>query len=115
MYITKDSGKRIEFKSGMKREDATGKPRYDLLIPLNCKYPMLMRWTEILTRGAEKYPDRNYEKANSIEEMDRAYQSLWRHFIQYVTNVDDGEDHASAIYFNIQVIELIKEKLNVSK
>lgn len=110
MYITKDSGKRVEFQSGMQREDATGKTRYDLLIPLNCKHSMLIRWAELLTRGAEKYPDRNYEKANSQEEMDRAYQSLWRHFIQYVQGETD-EDHASAIFFNIQVIELIKERM----
>jgi len=28
-YITKDSGKRVEFKSGFNRDVQEGKPRYD--------------------------------------------------------------------------------------
>jgi len=115
MYITKDSGKRIEYKSGMVRDTTEDKIRFDLLIPNNCKHPMLIRWAEILTRGAVKYTPRNFEKAYTEEELDRAKQSLWRHFIQYVTEVDDGEDHAAALYFNIQVVELIKEKLKEDK
>lgn len=111
-YITKDEGKeRKVYSSGMMREDDEGKVMYDLLIPLNCKHPMLIRWAELLTRGAKKYARRNFEVANTQEELERATQSLWRHFIQYVTG-DDSEDHAASIYFNIQVIELIKERLN---
>ena len=29
VYTTKDSGKRVEFDSGMKRDTQDGKPRYD--------------------------------------------------------------------------------------
>jgi hypothetical protein len=30
-YTTKDSGKREEYKSGMRRDTQEGKPRYDLI------------------------------------------------------------------------------------
>ena len=54
-YQTKDSGKRVEFKSGMRRDSTEGKPRYDL-IPLE----PLKRLAELYARGAEKYGDRNW-------------------------------------------------------
>lgn len=111
-FITKDSAGHKTYSSGMTRENDESKTMYDLLIPLDSKHPMLIRWAELLTRGAKKYSRRNFEKACTQEELERATQSLWRHFIQYVTNVNDGEDHAAAIFFNIEEIELIKEKLN---
>jgi len=49
-FETKDSGKRINYDSGMVRDTTDGKARYDL-IPL----PMLKRLAELYARGAEKY------------------------------------------------------------
>lgn len=49
-YVTKDSGKRQDYESGMKRDVQEGKPRYDLIYE-----PMLTRWAELMARGAEKY------------------------------------------------------------
>ena len=43
-FITKDSGARQEFESGMRRDLQDGKPRYDLLIPIGWKENMLKRW-----------------------------------------------------------------------
>lgn len=37
-YETKDSGHRVEFRSGMRRDAALDKIRYDLLIPLAAVY-----------------------------------------------------------------------------
>lgn len=111
-YETKQSGQVKQYSSGMMRDVDEEKTRFDLLIPENCKHPMLVRWAELLTRGAVKYAPRNFEVANTKEEYDRAMQSLWRHFIQYVTGVKDGEDHAAAILFNVQLCELIKERMD---
>ena len=66
-FITKDSGKRQQYKSGMQRDLQDGKPRYDLVIPLGTKEPMLKRWAELLQRGMDKYGYRNWEKANSLD------------------------------------------------
>ncbi len=105
MYITKDSGKRVEFKSGMKRDTAEDKPRYDL-VPLWA----LKRLAELYGRGAVKYGDNNWQLASSEEELQRFKGSAWRHFAQYM-NGEDDEDHMSATIFNLIAHEQTKSKL----
>jgi len=111
-FITKDSGKRQEWSSGMKRDIQNNKPRFDLITPLNQKYEdtLLYRWAMLMNRGAIKYGDRNWEKANSIEELDRAKASAFRHFMQWFCGEED-EDHAVAVLFNINEVEMIKQIL----
>jgi len=104
-YITKDSGKRVKFESGMKRDTSDNKPRYDLIY-----IGMLKRLAELHGRGIIKYGERNWELANSKEEMIRFKASAFRHFIQWF-NSEDDEDHAAAIEFNINAYEFVKEKL----
>jgi hypothetical protein len=104
-YETKDSGKREEYSSGFKRDLQEDKPRYDLIY-----LPMLKRFAELLSRGAKKYGDRNWQLANSAEEGYRFKASAFRHFIQWMNNEDD-EDHASAVWFNIMAYEYMKDKL----
>jgi len=111
-YITKDSGKRATYKSGMVRDTTKGKPRFDLLMAKYIPYDesMLYRWAMLMERGAEKYNERNWEKADSEEEMNRAKESAYRHFMQWYHEVED-EDHASALFFNVNEVESIKYKL----
>jgi hypothetical protein len=109
-FITKDSGARQEFESGMRRDLQDGKPRYDLLIPIGWKENMLKRWAELMERGMMKYGYRNWEKANSEEEYIRFKSSAFRHFIQWFSGEDD-EDHAAAIFFNVNAAEYLKNKL----
>lgn len=105
VFITKDSGERKEFASGMRRDTDAGKPRYDLIPPL-----MLKRWALLMARGAEKYGDNNWQLANSDEELARFKASAFRHFMQWQAGELD-EDHASAILFNVAAYEVIKSKL----
>lgn len=104
-FHTKDSGKRVDFPSGMRRDTTEGKPRYDL-IPL----PMLKRLAELYARGAEKYGDSNWQLANSEEELQRFKASAFRHFVQWQLGELD-EDHAIATVFNIFAYEVINEKI----
>jgi hypothetical protein len=115
-FITKDSGKRQNYKSGMKRDLQTGKARFDLVMPLDVPYDeqMLTRWANLMARGADKYGTRNWELADSQEELDRFRQSAFRHFIQWFCKEKD-EDHASAVYFNIQCAEYVERKLEHEK
>jgi hypothetical protein len=108
-FITHDSGERAEYASGMVRDADAGKPRYDL-IPL----PMLERLAGLYARGAVKYGDRNWENADSAEEMERFQASAFRHFIQLLMGERD-EDHASAVVFNVFAMETLREKLSASK
>jgi hypothetical protein len=104
-YITKDSGKRQDYASGMRRDLQAGKPRYDL-IPI----PMLTRLAGLYERGAVKYGDCNWMLANSEEELNRFKASAMRHMFQWA-NGEDDEDHASAIVFNVFAYETIREKM----
>lgn len=111
-FITKDSGKREEYDSGMQRDTQDGKPRFDLLYPVGIPYndQFLTRVAELLARGAEKYSERNWEKALGQEELDRFKASALRHMIQWYTGEID-EDHASACVFNLLGAETLKWKL----
>lgn len=104
-FITKDSGKRVDFPSGMRRDTQDEKPRYDLI-----DRSMLTRWADLMARGAEKYGEANWTLANSPEELQRFKASAFRHLIQWLQGEDD-EDHAAAILFNIAAAEHVKAKL----
>lgn len=104
-YETLDSGERVDYPSGMRRDTDAGKPRFDL-IPL----PMLRRLAGLYARGAVKYGDSNWQLANTDEEVQRFKASAFRHFISWLEG-DTDEDHASGAVFNIFAAETIAEKL----
>lgn len=112
-FVTKDSGKRQEYASGMKRDLQDGKPCFDLCNPLDCPKDanMYYRWAMLMERGKVKYGYRNWEKADSEEELVRFKQSAARHFQQWLNNWDSEEDHAAAVFFNVQAYEWLKDKL----
>jgi hypothetical protein len=101
----KDSGVREQYQSGMVRDTTTNKTKWALVYD----GPMLARWAEHLTKGAKKYSDRNWMLACSEAEYTRARDSAARHFAQWMANKLD-EDHAAAVFFNINLAEYILEK-----
>lgn len=105
-YEVKDSGTRTTFDSGMER-DGGGTNKTDYMLCFDG--PMFVRWAEHLTKGARKYTKRNWMQANSQAEIDHAMESLGHHFIQYIRG-DTDEDHAAAVFFNINLIEYVKER-----
>jgi hypothetical protein len=112
-YETKDSGEREEYDSGMKRDTQDGKPRFDLIIPESVPYAdqLLTRIAGLYSRGAEKYEDRNWEQGSGKAELARARSSAFRHFMQWFTGETD-EDHAAAVFFNIQAAEYFQRRLD---
>ncbi len=108
-YKTKDSGKRVKFKSGMNRDIDDGKPRYDLIPP-----ELLKRLAELYARGAVKYGESNWQKANSEEEFNRFKASAWRHFMQWNMGEED-EDHAIATIWNIIAYEYLTKHVDKKK
>lgn len=104
-FVTKDSGERQHYPSGMVRDVQSGKPRYDLI-----DRAFLKRWAELMARGAEKYGEDNYKCANSDEELHRFEASAFRHLMAWL-NGDISEDHAAAVAFNIAAAEMVKNKL----
>lgn len=109
-FEIKDSGQRQEFAGGMVRDTTEGKVNF-----LNVRIgPMLRRWAEHLTKGRQKYPDPepgvpNWTLAEGVEEFLRAKESAARHFEQWLAG-DRDEDHAAAVFFNINLAEYVLDK-----
>lgn len=111
-FEVKDSGKRALFQSGMVRDVATGKIQFHRV----ADGPMLRRWAEHMTKGAQKYPDNedgtpNWTLANGEKELRRFKESAYRHFMQWFYGEVD-EDHAAAVFFNINGYESVKQKID---
>lgn len=104
-FITKDTGNKETFSTGMQRNSADGKSRYDLIWK-----PGLKRLADLYARGAKIYGDRNWEKASTQQEMDRFDESLLRHVFQLLEG-DRTEDHMAACIFNLFGREMVREKL----
>ena len=105
-FVIKDSGQRMAFDSGMVRDVADNKIDYTLVLD----GPMFKRLAIHLTNGAKKYSKRNWMKANGLAELERFRESALRHFLQWFWNESD-EDHAAAVFFNINAAEFVKEIL----
>ncbi len=106
-FIIKDSGQRESFSGGMVRDVTTDKTDYTYIYD----GPMLDRWSIHMTKGALKYGKRNWMKAEGVEELERFKESAARHFRQWMRG-DMDEDHASAVFFNINGYEYVKGKLD---
>lgn len=106
-FVTKDSGERQVYSTGMHRDAGAKTLRPDLI-----DQNMLRRWAELMGRGAVKYGERNWEKAATPEELDRFRASAYRHFFQWFNCTDTDEDHGAAVMFNIAGAEMVRGKLN---
>lgn len=105
-YQVKDSGKRKEFNSGMRRDTAEDKTMYHLIFD----GPLMERYAKHLTKGAKKYSPRNWMLAAGPEELERFKESAVRHFIQWLRG-DADEDHAAAVVFNINGALYVEERM----
>lgn len=122
-YVVDDSGERETFASGMVRDISEGK-----LNPLLVRDgPMYDRWVQHLTAGAEKYEERNWMQADSMEEFERFLVSATRHFDEwlavrldevsnwkvrkYFQRAPTREDSAAGVYFNVNGVEYVRDKI----
>lgn len=105
-FEVKDSGKREQYASGMVRDVTDGKVDYSLALD----GPMFARLAAHLTKGAAKYDKRNWMKAAGAAELERFRESAVRHFVQWMRG-DTDEDHAAAVFFNINAAEYVAAKL----
>lgn len=110
-FVIKDSGKRQVFKSGMVRDIQDDKTDFTRVLD----GPMFDRWADHLTTGEKKYPDTspgipNWTLASGEAELVRFKESAFRHIRQWLRGNTD-EDHAAAVFFNINGAEYVKAKL----
>lgn len=106
----KDSGERVAYASGALRDPSTGKIKWSRIT----FGPMMRRWAQHLTNAETKYPDPtpglpNFSLVEGPEELVRYKESAYRHFMDWFHGKTD-EDHAAAVYFNINGVEIIRDK-----
>lgn len=82
-------------KSGFQRNDAKGKVRIDLIPTW-----VLERLGTLYADGAERFGERNWEKANSQEDYVSFEASFCRHGTQFRNGAKD-EDHFARTMFNL--------------
>lgn len=90
-YSIKDSGEHREFSTGARRDQKSGKGRFDLLPPATIKALAIH-----FQKGAEKYAARNWEKGIAVSEY---VDSGLRHAFQFLDGMDD-ENHLVAAIWN---------------
>ncbi len=105
----KDSGERVTYSSGSMRDPSTGKIKWSRIT----FGPMMRRWAQHLTNAEVKYPDPapgipNFTLIETEEEYQRYKESAFRHFMSWFL-----EDDASGVFFNINGVEIIKDKRRV--
>lgn len=121
-YQTK-STKPKDYSSGMKRDDDDGKPMFGFLFPTMIPYDeqLLTQIAVDLTGGAKLYGARNFELANTTEELRRYAESLRRHtlnhalWLEYAADrIDKGlpidpndEFHERGIWFNMMCAHMV--------
>lgn len=109
-FVVKDSGQRLQFASGSLRDTAEGKIKWSRIL----FGPMARRWAWHLTKAEAKYPDPtpgvpNFTLIETDEELARYRESALRHFMQWWDGEKD-EDHAAAVFFNVNGVEIIRAK-----
>lgn len=97
----------VEFPSGAKRGETTGRPRPDL-IP-GCA---MLRIGVQYAKGAEHYGARNFEKGIPSS---RALEGLERHLQTFKENGCSDEDELSAIVFNCVLLIMNEERVKSGK
>ncbi len=118
MFEVKANGSQMVLAGGMVRSTAAGKVDFSLA----ADGVMFRRWAEHLTRATQppaNYPKRNWMLACKTPEtgeealsqdrtLERYRESAFRHFMQWWSG-DSDEDHAAAVFFNINGHETLTE------
>ena len=112
-YVTKDSGEKAVHSDGVQRDTQAGKTKFTLMFPrgVPMKDQLIVRIAELYTRGGEKYGDRNWENSCAPDTLDHHLEALWRHFMSFFFEENQEEDHAAAVIWNINAVELTRRNI----
>lgn len=73
-------------------------------------WTIIDRYTVLMMKGAVKYSEHNWLKAQGEAELKRFIASFSRHLVKYLRGETD-EDHLAAIVFNLNGAEYVASKL----
>jgi len=71
------------------------------------------RYTVLMMKGAIKYSEHNWLKAEGEAELKRFIASFSRHLVKYLRGETD-EDHLAAIVFNLNGAEYVRNKIKAA-
>ena len=74
--------------------------------------PMFERWARHISSGASLHGARNWMLADGPEELERFRESYARHSEQWLRG-DTDEDHAAAMFFNVNGVEYVKDRIGL--
>lgn len=116
-YVTRSTGPASEYEDGMRRDATEGKPKFGLMLPEGVPYEeqLLTRVAGLYTRGGKLYGDRNWESSATQESLDHHREAFLRHAMKLFLGVQDGEDHAAAVVWNVNAIELTRRNLRMKQ
>ena len=112
-YQTTHTGDMAVHSDGVKRDTQSGKTLYTLMFPKGVPMDeqLIVRVAELYTRGGARYGNRNWEDSSSEDTLEHHTEALWRHFMKFFFDVQDGEDHAAAIVWNINSVEMARRNI----
>lgn len=116
-FVTKDSGAKAHHSDGVVRDTDAGKPRFDLMFPKGVPFDdqLMTRVAELYERGGQIYGMRNWEKSDAPETLEHHEAALMRHVVRFLTGVEDGEDHAAAVVWNVNAVDLCRRNIRLKK
>lgn len=116
-FVTLDSGEKAVHSDGVQRDTTKGKTKFTLMFPHGVpkRDQLIVRIAELYTRGGDKYGDRNWENSSSEETLAHHLDALWRHFMEFYFDEPSPEDHAAAVVWNINAVEMTRRRLREAR
>lgn len=112
-YVTHQQGEQAVHSDGVRRDTQDNKTLYTLMFPkgVPMSEQLIVRVAELYTRGGAKHGKRNWENSRAEDTLEHHTEALWRHFMKFFFDVQDGEDHAAAIVWNVNAVDLTRRNL----
>lgn len=112
-FVLKHGDEMSHHSDGVVRDTTKGKVKFPLVFPKGVakKDQLFWRVAMLYTTGGERYGDRNWENSEGEDTLAHHEEALWRHFMSFYFEEDTEEDHAAAIVWNINAVELTRRKI----
>lgn len=116
-WVTTDSGAMSEHADGVVRDATEGKPAFGLMYPKGVPYAeqLITRVAALYERGGRKYGARNWERSCTEDSLAHHEESFLRHVHEFYCDVQDGEDHAAAVVWNVNAILLTRRNIALAQ
>lgn len=94
--------------------DAASRIVWELALTTDGGLPAIVdRYTVLMMKGAVKYSEHNWLKAEGEAELKRFIASFCRHLMKYLRGEAD-EDHLAAMVFNLNGAEYVRNKMRLA-